>query len=80
MVLKIIERCLIDDGTLKKYGVRVVLYETPFNEIYEAMDDYLNNFNSDKIISSGDEFEEECLDSIPQNFEFVEFFDTKGVC
>lgn len=60
MLLKVIEKCMLDD---EKMGLRVYHYKSNKNNLNDAKLDLLKNFDSDNIIYSDDDFEEDCLDS-----------------
>lgn len=60
MLLKVIEKCMLDD---EKMGLRVYHYESNKNNLNDAKIDLLQNFDSDYIIYSDDDFEGDCLDS-----------------
>lgn len=57
MIIKIAELCEHDNGE----GTRVIYYEVEgANTLLEALQEYEEGFNSDNIMSSNDDFEEEC--------------------
>lgn len=71
MIIKVTELCEHDNGE----GIRVVYYEVEdANTLSKALQEYEENFNSNNIISSNDDFEEECNDSEIINVEKVENF------
>lgn len=45
-------------------AIRTVLYQSPEDTLLEAFKDYDSNFNTDNIVSSNDEFDGGCLDTI----------------
>ena len=61
MVLQIIEECDVEDQLTT--GIRKVLYESDKENLLEALNDYENNFNSDRVIESEDFFDGTCMDS-----------------
>lgn len=71
--LKVTERCRIfeDDPDIPEYGIRIIHYETDFEEVYEALVDFYNNFNLNKVVSSYDSFEGECCDSLTISAEVI---------
>lgn len=55
-----------------KVGIRTYIYESEGNDLKTAFNNMDDNFDSDKIIKSDDDFEEGCLDSIVIKVELVE--------
>jgi hypothetical protein len=71
--LEVIERCRTFDNNTDKpgYGIRIIRYKTDFKEVYEALADFYNNFDLDKVVSSYDSFEGECCDSLTISAEVI---------
>lgn len=65
-ILKIIELCeVLDEKTTEETtGLRTIAYEiSKSKSLVDAIIDYEDNFDSDRVIESFDDFEGECLDS-----------------
>ena len=56
MRIEITEKCKHANGS----GIRTILYNSEVADVLNTLTDYINNFDSEKIISAGDDFEEEC--------------------
>lgn len=72
MILAIKELCAVDyineddveDEGVEYCGIRTILYESEKDKFFEALKDYVEDFNFDKMISSEDDFEGSCLHTI----------------
>lgn len=65
MTIKVTELCLVESENFDETtGLRTVVYNSPKDTLLEAFSDYNENFDSDNIISSDDDFEGGCLDTI----------------
>ena len=73
MLIKVTEKCLLDDK-IENYGIRTYVYETTTNNFDDAVKEIEENFDCDNIIenTSNDNFEGECLDSEVIKYEVVE--------
>lgn len=60
MTIEVIEECVTEDN---KTGKRTVVYDSDKSSLLDALSDYENAFDVDKIISTGDDFECECVHS-----------------
>lgn len=64
MIIKVIELCEVEpyeDGKVE--GLRTIIYESSKETLLEAHIDFEENFDSDNIIKSEDNFDGECLNS-----------------
>lgn len=62
MTIEIIERCFFETEEGKEdCGLRKIIYEVEAETLQEAYNLYEDNFDSDNVLSSEDNFEEECL-------------------
>lgn len=74
MLISVRELCWVDyikeseiekETDEKLTAIRTVIYQSTKDTLLEAFKDYCsNNFNTDNIVSSNDEFEGCCLDTI----------------
>lgn len=62
--IKVIEKCDVDGSERNENeGLRIVYYNSPKDTLLQALEDYENNFDSDNIYETYDEFDGECQDS-----------------
>ncbi|WP_346961324.1 hypothetical protein [Clostridium sp.] len=78
MIIKVTEKCWIESQEVDKQtpydkiGIRTYTYESDGDDLKTAFNNMEDNFDSDKVIRSDDDFEEGCLDSIVIKVELVE--------
>ena len=74
MIVRVIEKCEVDnnDGVKGAVGLREVDYDSDKETLPEALDDYENNFDFDKIIDTNDDFPGECQSSEIISIEILE--------
>lgn len=64
MVIQVVETCDIDTGekVVPNGGTRTIVYLSPTtNSLPEAMNDFMNHFDFEYVLTSNDDFEGEAL-------------------
>ena len=72
MKIKVEELCMVDYINEKKeqisdkelYAKRICIYDSEEEDLIAAYQDFMQNFDSDKLIYCKDDFEGACLDTV----------------